>query len=581
MVDHYEEGNTTTTTRGNDPDPVPTGNGNPTESSSPQDERNYFEDAIEMGKLSYAAASFNAIVKPVFFTMVLSALAVIFISTPESRKTQQEGLANSYTVLQGETSTSGQQLGQSLINGLVIVGVICTMTFGIVLLYKYRCMKVLIGYMMFASTMILGFMSSVMFEVAIDRYTINVDKVTYAMALYNFAIVGTASIFVGTGFPRYITQFYLIMTSVIVAWQLSHFDDWTAWMLLVLLALYDLYAVLTPCGPLKALVNLMQHDDAPNMPGLLYEANIASSFIPRNNQNLSEQPTPEEPPSSSSVYQSNEPGPTTAERSATIEPQSSNTIQDSTDESPGNTVPATETSDATSARDSRRVTENRNADVVLPSSIANTPSTIHESQIGHIPLAIARLYQLPFHDVPENTWVCERLQSHPEDSEDNPFTASEMNMMVQVVFPLRGGRISEHTEQNLRRRTLYAVYGRNGDVKRVLYVKDDGKVYQREDESTGSGQDLSERDSIKLGLGDFIFYSILVSKAALYSFASFAACTLVILLGLGLTLVILAVKGQALPALPISIFLGVLAYILTRYVMEDFLEEFFLQSTYA
>ena len=45
---------------------------------------------------------------------------------------------------------------------------------------------------------------------------------------------------------------------------LVHFIG-TAWCLLFMLAMYDLCAVLTPCGPLKALVNLMQHEDAPDM----------------------------------------------------------------------------------------------------------------------------------------------------------------------------------------------------------------------------------------------------------------------------------------------------------------------------
>jgi len=31
-------------------------------------------------------------------------------------------------------------------------------------------------------------------------------------------------------------------------------EQWTSWALLVALALYDLCAVLTPCGPLRALV---------------------------------------------------------------------------------------------------------------------------------------------------------------------------------------------------------------------------------------------------------------------------------------------------------------------------------------
>ena len=72
--------------------------------------------------------------------------------------------------------------------------------------------------------------------------------------------------------------------------------------------------------------------------------------------------------------------------------------------------------------------------------------------------------------------------------------------------------------------------------------------------------------------GDFIFYSVLVAKAALYSFTTFAACMLVILAGLGGTLVLLSVYHSALPALPISIFLGVIFYGLTRLAIEPWVE---------
>ena len=57
-------------------------------------------------------------------------------------------------------------------------------------------------------------------------------------------------------------------------------------------------------------------------------------------------------------------------------------------------------------------------------------------------------------------------------------------------------------------------------------------------------------DAIKLGLGDFIFYSVLV--------------------GLGATLLLLAVYQKALPALPISIALGMAFYFITRFVLEPF-----------
>ena len=51
--------------------------------------------------------------------------------------------------------------------------------------------------------------------------------------------------------------------------------QWTVWSLLVALALYDLCAVLTPCGPLRKLVELAQERQDP-IPGLLYEAEVGN-----------------------------------------------------------------------------------------------------------------------------------------------------------------------------------------------------------------------------------------------------------------------------------------------------------------
>ncbi|KAG2484665.1 hypothetical protein HYH03_016553 [Edaphochlamys debaryana] len=78
-------------------------------------------------------------------------------------------------------------------------------------------------------------------------------------------------------------------------------------------------------------------------------------------------------------------------------------------------------------------------------------------------------------------------------------------------------------------------------------------------------------DSIKLGLGDFIFYSMLVGRAAMYDFMTVFSAYLAIIAGLGLTLLCLAVFQKALPALPFSIVLGVLFYFLTRLTLEPFL----------
>ena len=645
--------------------------------------------------------------------MTASAVAVVYINTPAFQQATQQGLSQTYAVSgnASNATTTGRQLSSALLNALVIVAVICVITVVVVLLYRYRCMKILWGYMILASTLLLGYLSSVMFQVAIQRYQLKIDTISFWLFIYNLALVGVASIFFAPALrmPSYITQFYLMLSSVIIAWQMSNWDPWTGWLLLVCLALYDLFAVLTPCGPLKALVRLMQREDAPALPGLLYEANLQpqhgtrrprqqhassagagavaaatsrtqQSTIPTQNATTA---TAERDDTETSAAEST----TTSTTTTTHQPEvlttrSSHAILDGENhkESSGCEVmkqehhrrrllpPTTETRTATDAttggtnrEDSFHSTAGGGNDPTIPGKrtlhspldIPTTTTTMtttttttpasnelpiptsnagggeddddeHRPHVrstpvdvdalledepaapptGEIPLALAIQYRLPLVDDPHPRWMdrpSRRTRNSPsqeeeaapdqqdreeeEEEEEQPqYSAQELQSLVTVVFHPRGGRIVPHVRQRRNEETRYAVIDRNGVLRRILFINaSDGVVYQdnREQNERDEREEARERTTIKLGLGDFIFYSILVSKAAVYSYTTFVVCTVAILAGLGLTLLLLAVYKQALPALPISIFLGIIFFLLTRYAIEPWAKEVFIQQGYV
>lgn len=501
---------------------------------------------MSLAELLYSTSSFYAIVVPgkyfhrypidlhgclrnliisflqniVAITMVLSALAVVFINNDQTIEQGQEQMSSAYQVWKiDEDDSVWTNIAMSLANGLVMVSVICMMTFVIVLLYKYECMACLIGYMMFCSTTLLGFLGGHMWWVAIQIYNLPVDKLSYYLGLWNFAAVGVLAVFYGKGVPKAVTQGYLICTSVILAWHLDYFDEYSTWGLLFMLAMYDLCAVLTPCGPLKALVNLMSKDDAPEMPGLLYEAELPpEARRPGNNNN--------------------------------------------------NTSATT-----SSAGGGNQSLEGRTT-LGLPRNIA-------------VPLAVARVYNLPVVSLPASSEEIMRSNSGGSGGNapllgdgpripDDP-TPEQLQADVDVELPENGGRI-----EKIRRngKTVFMERDRYGSPKRVLWVDNQGRVFA-ESAELADGEEEEDKNTIRLGLGDFIFYSVLVAKAAQHSYTTFLACSLVILAGLGGTLVLLSVYHHALPALPISIVLGIIFYIMTRVFMEPFVEAVMLKPLYV
>lgn len=571
---------------------------------------NISEEPLSLNELMYSAHSFHVMVVPVSITMILAALAVTFLNTPQTLRQGAQALSEAYHVwkVDIDNDSASKQLVADFVNGLAMVTAIGIMTFGIVFLYKYRCMKILIGYMMFSSMTLLGVLGGVMFNVGIEKYQVPIDWLTFLFALYNFAFVGVAAIFYSHGIPPYITQGYLICSSVIVAWQLSHFDTISTWTLLIMLGLYDLCAVLTPYGPLRALVNLMSDEDSPDMPGLLYEAEIPQGLkrpVMSGRKNDDNNYEEEEDGTSSNAGQS-------PPASMSAESYQQPSVEASESEDTDYAGVSNSGSGDVEMQDRNSRSEEQQEDKQQPDNVR----LVGAAPTAMIPFALAKLYRLKLTSPPSFLASNKRRKSSQRNNSDSgnnstepllpaesdnaaeaystsspnqtggvgvldaPFvidtdadyTPKQLKTMVEAILPRNGAKIVRQPRHTMEsgKPTRWGVIGSDGSLKRILFIRD-GKVYEELHDDDDDSEDGRYSNTIKLGLGDFIFYSVLVAKSAQYSFTCFASSFLVILAGLGGTLVLLAVYKHALPALPISIFLAAGFYLLTRFCIEPWI----------
>ena len=334
-------------------------------------------------------------------------------------------------------STRTKVIG-SVENAFVFVLFVTAATFGLYVLFKHRCGPVIWAYMAFSGCSIFGVLGATMALEILRRYEIRVDVISFAFYTWNVTVVGVLSVFLWPGSLR-VKQTFLVLISVIVAYYfVTQIAEWTTWTMLVFMAIYDLYAVLTPNGPLRKIVELSQEREEA-IPALVYEARGGSGV-------------------------------------------------------------------GDVGRRRRR-----------------TKSSGDEQQ---------------------------------QKGDDGASLDGDLE-------PLDGDLEPENDEVGERTSLL----GGKGSKKETASILE--RFGDDDDDDDDDKRDLP--DGIKLGLGDFIFYSVLVGRSAMQSLFCAVFCYVAVISGLIITLAGLAVHKAALPALPVSIALGVVTFVSIKFLVEPFL----------
>ncbi|KAJ9519844.1 hypothetical protein QJQ45_014569 [Haematococcus lacustris] len=660
------------------------------------------QDERKRSVLDTLGEEVTGIVAPVSLCMLITVILVRILNPDGSSSASGSSIIiASVAYNENPNDSASTKFSGALLNAVIFAGIMAAMTFVLVALFYYKCYKIIYGYMTFAVFDIFFLITGVVALQVLQAWNIHVDVFSFLFSLLNFSVCGTLGLLF-MPMPLLAKQGYNIWTGVVTAYIFTWIPEWTSWLLICIMALYDIAAVLIPGGPLNLLVRLSQERQQ-GLPALVYEARPTHGrYQPdvwaRRGQPVQEAtqqlPLPHEasqqlpshtplPPGADDVvgpsslapplhptwpaeagqvpkpggagHSFSSPASSASPAAAAASPRHSNASTSSSHTSrlrmrqPPTPLLGAATASSTvvplgspapgwgvgetggqgqgqaggsqgASRSRQELADARGFGGGLvggeggggPASLPGpqgrgvpggwTPPGPGQVQGGggpvgegvEDPLAAGTQGWAPLPGGPSAGGSAAAPQLSPGSGSGRLAAGvggSGGGPLLLPPPPVLGVPVSAPGVQEQQGLVGGVAVGGAAPGLMVAPVGQHPASGEAQQQQPGQQQRQQQQqgeeefemdipDSIKLGLGDFIFYSMLVGRAAMYDYMTVFSSYLGIIAGLGITLLCLTFYQKALPALPFSIALGVAFYFLTRLVLEPFLVPLASSLTY-